>query len=72
MNTAEAVSCPILVTDYVARSQGSPLGHLLGKATVRLASSLAFLCPPSVILPVPHNIRLALTLYTANNENVTK
>ena len=49
-----------------------PLGHLLGKATVRLASSLAFLRPPSVILPVPHNINLASTLYTAYNENVTK
>lgn len=49
-----------------------PLGHLLGKATVRLASSLVFLCPLSVILPVPHYIHLASTLYTTYNESVTK
>jgi len=48
------------------------LGHLLGKATVRLASSLVFLCPLSVILPVPHNIHLASTLYTAYNKSMTK
>jgi hypothetical protein len=49
-----------------------PLGHLLGKAAVRQASSLVFLCPLSVILSVSHNIYLASMLYTACNENVTK